>query len=168
MADEPSQEAPVSSPPDRPLPKTDPQERLERDPNLEPRTREARTPQISESFVAPDSLGQEDLVEPTINFSGVEALAKESFFIADDIGEPLYYQVDEHTFSILYPADDSIITVRIEARPGKFGGVGFKPFSDRERQLSNESFARKRETWTQILDAQKERNQAIAAGPAVP
>jgi hypothetical protein len=162
---ESEQPPPLVPPPDQPLPKVSVEERLERDLNLEPRTREARTAQANESFTAPDSLGREDQVEPTIDFSGIEAIAKESFFIADDIGKPTYAQIDEKTFSILYRSDDSIVTVRIEARPGKFGGVGFKPFSDQERKLSNESFKRRKALWQQILDGQKERNEGLKQAP---
>ena len=168
MADEQQQQQqrPPIPPPDQPLPPTSPEERLERDPNLEPRTREANTRQVNESFMPGDSLGQDpEVLDPHVDFAGVEAIAKNSFFIADDLGEPIRYQIDSHTYSLLY-ADDSVITVRIEARPGKWGGVGFKPFSDRERELSNEGYKRKQAIWNAQLDAQKQRNEAIAGAPA--
>jgi hypothetical protein len=162
------EQRPPIPPPDQPLEPISPEERLERDLNLEPRTREANTKQVNESFKPADSLGQDpEVLDPHVDFGGIEAIAKNSFFIADDLGEPIRYQVDSHTYSLLFQ-DDSIITVRIEARPGKFGGVGFKAFNDRQRELSNESFAKKRGIWQAQLEAQKKRNQEIAGGPGGP
>jgi hypothetical protein len=54
----------------------------------------------------------------------IEELLKSAYFVASGIDAPVVEVVDNHRINLHYPADGSLATVRIEARPGAWGGIG--------------------------------------------
>ena len=68
-------------------------------------------------------------------------LLKEAFFIADSIGEiavdiitPTHLNV--HAFA----TDGSLASIRLECRPGKWGGISGLAMTDEDRAAANEKF----------------------------
>jgi hypothetical protein len=55
--------------------------------------------------------------------STIDELIKAAYFVADGIDEPTLDVVSPHQVNVHYPADGSLAIIRIEARPGAWGGV---------------------------------------------
>ena len=56
--------------------------------------------------------------------STVDELIKAAYFVADGIDAPLVDPVSQHHLNLHYPADGSLVSVRVEGRPGAWGGIG--------------------------------------------
>ena len=56
--------------------------------------------------------------------STVDELIKAAFFVAASIDAPLVDAVSPHQLNLHYPADGSLVSVKIEGRPGAWGGIG--------------------------------------------
>lgn len=56
--------------------------------------------------------------------STVDELIRTAFFVAASIDAPVVDAVSPHQLNLHYPADGSLVSVRIEARPGAWGGIG--------------------------------------------
>jgi hypothetical protein len=54
----------------------------------------------------------------------IDEMLKAAYFVASGIDAPVVEVVDNHRINLHYPADGSLATVRIEARPGAWGGIG--------------------------------------------
>jgi hypothetical protein len=61
-------------------------------------------------------------------------LVQNAFFVAASIDAPVVDVVNPHTINLHYPADGSLATVRVEARPGAWGGIGPHGTSEDESQ----------------------------------
>lgn len=62
-----------------------------------------------------------------VEFTGsttIDELIKAAFFVAASIDEPLVDAIDRHRLNLHYPADGSLVTIRIEGRAGAWGGIG--------------------------------------------
>jgi hypothetical protein len=53
----------------------------------------------------------------------IDELIRAAYFVADGIDEPAVDVIDPHRINLHYPADGSLVTVRIESRPGAWGGI---------------------------------------------
>ena len=58
--------------------------------------------------------------------STVDELIKAAYFVADGIDVPEVDAVSPNHLNLHYPADGSLVSVRIEGRPGAWGGIGPK------------------------------------------
>jgi hypothetical protein len=58
--------------------------------------------------------------------STLDELVKAAFFVAEGIDAPEVDAVSPNHLNLHYPADGSLVSVRIEARPGAWGGIGPK------------------------------------------
>ena len=56
--------------------------------------------------------------------STVDELIKAAFFVATSIDAPLVDVVSPHQLNLHYPADGSLVSVKIEGRAGAWGGIG--------------------------------------------
>ena len=56
--------------------------------------------------------------------STVDELIKAAYFVAEGIDAPLVDPVSQHHLNLHYPADGSLVSVRVEGRPGAWGGIG--------------------------------------------
>ena len=56
--------------------------------------------------------------------STVDELIKAAYFVAAGIDAPVVDAISQHQLNLHYPADGSLVSVRVEARPGAWGGVG--------------------------------------------
>ena len=56
--------------------------------------------------------------------STVDELIKVAFFVAASIDAPVVDAVSPHQLNLHYPADGSLVSVKIEGRPGAWGGIG--------------------------------------------
>lgn len=56
--------------------------------------------------------------------STVDELIKAAFFVATSIDAPVVDAVNERHLNVHYPADGSLVSVRIEGRAGAWGGIG--------------------------------------------
>jgi hypothetical protein len=67
----------------------------------------------------------------------LDELVRNAFFVADSIDAPVVEVVNPHAINLHYPADGSLATVRIEARPGAWGGIGIKAVSPEQADQMN-------------------------------
>lgn len=88
----------------------------------------------------------------------IDELVKGAFFVADEIGEPNVNSITPHHISLHYPLDDSTVSIRLEARPGKWGGIHPLVHTDDEREKANKSF----DDQKKILDDRIKTAQAAA------
>jgi hypothetical protein len=56
--------------------------------------------------------------------STVDELIKTAYFVAAGIDVPTVDAVSPHQLNLHYPADGSLVSIRIEGRPGAWGGIG--------------------------------------------
>jgi hypothetical protein len=56
--------------------------------------------------------------------STVDELIKTAYFVATSIDVPTVDAVSPHQLNLHYPADGSLVSIRIEGRPGAWGGIG--------------------------------------------
>jgi hypothetical protein len=56
--------------------------------------------------------------------STLDELVKAAFFVATSIDAPLVDAVSPNHLNLHYPVDGSLVSVRIECRPGAWGGIG--------------------------------------------
>jgi hypothetical protein len=56
--------------------------------------------------------------------STVDELIKAAFFVATSIDAPVVDAVNERHLNVHYPADGSLVSIRIESRAGAWGGIG--------------------------------------------
>jgi hypothetical protein len=56
--------------------------------------------------------------------STVDELIKTAYFVAASIDVPTVDAVSPHQLNLHYPADGSLVSIRIEGRPGAWGGIG--------------------------------------------
>jgi hypothetical protein len=56
--------------------------------------------------------------------STVDELIKAAYFVAEGIDAPVVDPVSQHHLNLHYPADGSLVSVRVEGRPGAWGGIG--------------------------------------------
>jgi hypothetical protein len=71
--------------------------------------------------------------------STVDELIKAAFFVAASIDAPVVDAVSPHQLNLHYPADGSLVSVRIESRPGAWGGIGPHGTPEQE-QAQNEHY----------------------------
>ena len=58
--------------------------------------------------------------------STVDELIKAAYFVAASIDAPQVDPVSQHQLNLHYPADGSLISIKIEGRSGAWGGIGPK------------------------------------------
>ena len=78
--------------------------------------------------------GQQEFVPTTA--STLDELVRNAYFVAASIDAPIVEVVNPHVVNLHYPADGSLATVKVEARPGAWGGLAPKsatPEEDTER-----------------------------------
>jgi hypothetical protein len=56
--------------------------------------------------------------------STVDELIKAAYFVAAGIDAPVVDAISQHQINLHYPADGSLVTIRVEGRPGAWGGIG--------------------------------------------
>ena len=74
-----------------------------------------------------DSISSPEATEQAVVFtltSTVDELIKAAFFVATSIDAPVVDAVSPHQLNVHYPADGSLVSVRIEGRAGAWGGIG--------------------------------------------
>jgi hypothetical protein len=74
-----------------------------------------------------DRLSSSEATEQAVVFtpaSTVDELIKAAYFVAAGIDAPVVDAISQHQLNLHYPADGSLVSVRVEARPGAWGGVG--------------------------------------------
>jgi hypothetical protein len=83
----------------------------------------------------------------------IDEVVRAAYFVAASIDAPIVEVVNPHVINLHYPADGSLATIKVEGRPGAWGGLGPKgtPEYDVER---NEHY-----------DAMKAATEAPAAPP---
>lgn len=54
----------------------------------------------------------------------IDEMLKAAYFVAAGIDAPVVEVVSQHQINLHYPADGSLATVRVESRPGAWGGIG--------------------------------------------
>lgn len=67
----------------------------------------------------------------------IDEIVKAAYFVATGIDAPVVEVVSPHVINLHYPADGSLATVRVEARPGAWGGIGLKPGTPEEEAAMN-------------------------------
>ena len=96
-----------------------------------PPTRGVSQRRALEGQLAPEGQAAEFTLASTI-----DELIKSAFFVAASIDEPIVDAIDRHRLNLHYPADGSLVTIRIEARAGAWGGIGplsLSPEEDTDR-----------------------------------
>ena len=74
-----------------------------------------------------DRLSPPEATEQAVVFtpaSTVDELIKAAYFVAAGIDAPVVDAISQHQLNLHYPADGSLVSVRVEARPGAWGGIG--------------------------------------------
>ena len=56
--------------------------------------------------------------------STIDELIKTAYFVATGIDAPVVDAVSPNQLNLHYPADGSLVSIRIEGRPGAWGGIG--------------------------------------------
>ena len=74
------------------------------------------------SFLSPPEAEQQAVVFTPA--STVDELVRAAFFVAASIDAPVVDAVSPHQLNLHYPVDGSLVSVRIEGRPGAWGGIG--------------------------------------------
>ena len=74
---------------------------------------------MSDETSPPEAAQQEFTPATTI-----DELVKSAYFVAASIDAPEVDAVSSHQINLHYPADGSLVSVRIEGRPGAWGGIG--------------------------------------------
>lgn len=69
----------------------------------------------------PEAIEQAAVFTPA---STVDELIKAAFFVATGIDAPVVDAVNERHLNVHYPADGSLVSIRIEGRAGAWGGIG--------------------------------------------
>jgi hypothetical protein len=72
--------------------------------------------------------------------TSIDELIRAAFFVASGIDVPVVDAVDPHRLNLHYSADGSLVTVRIEGRPGAWGGIGPKPVTPEEEADRNQHY----------------------------
>jgi hypothetical protein len=88
---------------------------------------------------APPSVAQE-AVTFTLG-STIDELISATFWRAAELGTPVVEAVDAHRVNIHYPSDGSMVTIRLEHRPGAWGGLRQGPLTPEEEDLYNQKFS---------------------------
>lgn len=73
--------------------------------------------------------------------STLDELIGASFWRAAELGTPIVEAIDAHRLNVVYPTDGSLVTVRIEARPGAFGGIQQGPLTAEEIAAADQKFS---------------------------
>ena len=76
---------------------------------------------MSDRLSPPEATEQEVVFTPA---STIDELIKAAYFVATGIDAPVVDAISQHQLNLHYPADGSLVSVRVEARPGAWGGVG--------------------------------------------
>ena len=92
--------------------------------------------------------------------STVDELVKAAYFVADEIGEPEVEAVSPTQVNVHYPSDGSMVAVRVEARPGAWGGVSPQPIDDAGKEAKNKAFSEQKKA------ADEKKAAASAPAPA--
>ena len=74
-----------------------------------------------------DRLSPPEATEQAVVFtpaSTIDELIKAAYFVAAGIDAPVVDAISQHQLNLHYPADGSLVSVRVEARPGAWGGIG--------------------------------------------
>ena len=74
-----------------------------------------------------DRLSPPEATEQAVVFtpaSTIDELIKAAYFVATGIDAPVVDAISQHQLNLHYPADGRLVSVRVEARPGAWGGVG--------------------------------------------
>jgi hypothetical protein len=74
-----------------------------------------------------DRLSPPEATEQAVVFtpaSTVDELIKAAYFVATGIDAPVVDAISQHQLNLHYPADGSLVSVKIEGRPGAWGGIG--------------------------------------------
>jgi hypothetical protein len=135
------------------------------DPNAEAIEREAATPQVAEVGRAPDSLGIPEDQRPgsPVQPGPLIEVAKQVYYVADDSGEPELHRLDDKTYALHYE-DGSIVTLRLEAKPGRWHSVGPQVFTDETRaELNKRHSAAKKAEQDQLTAAKALKEDAAKA-----
>ena len=72
--------------------------------------------------------------------TSIKELIGKAFFVADGLGSPEVRYESARVISLYFPEDDSIVIIRLEARPGRWGGVSTFQMGDRGREAANKAF----------------------------
>jgi hypothetical protein len=88
-----------------------------------------------------ESKKQDDINADT----SIKELIGKAFFIADGIGDPEVRYESARTVSLYFPSDDSMVIIRIEARPGRWGGVSTFQLGDKGKEAANKAFDKQKE-----------------------
>lgn len=78
-------------------------------------------------------------VELTLGTS-IGDLIKNAFFAADSVGEAQVEAISPTQINVYHPLDGSMVTLRLEARTGRWGGISATALSDEEKEALNKRF----------------------------
>lgn len=70
----------------------------------------------------------------------LDELVKSAFFVADSIDAPAVVAISPTQVNLVYPEDGSLVSVRIEGRPGAWGGIGPLLATDEEKAAANKRY----------------------------
>ena len=75
---------------------------------------------------------------PPLPATTIDEILKAAYFVAAGIDAPIVEVVNPHVINMHFPADGSLATIKIEGRPGAWGGIGphGTPGSRNRRQRS--------------------------------
>ena len=76
---------------------------------------------MADRFSPPEAEQQAAVFTPA---STVDELIKAAYFVATSIDAPVVDAVSPHQINLHYPADGSLVSVKIEGRAGAWGGIG--------------------------------------------
>ena len=73
----------------------------------------------------------------------IDEMVRAAYFVAASIDAPEVEIVSPHQINLHYPADGSLATVRVEGRPGAWGGIGLHgtPEDEAERNAHYDEMA---------------------------
>ena len=74
---------------------------------------------MSDRYSPPEAAPQDFTIGWTI-----DELVKAAYFVATGIDAPTVEAVSPNQLNLHYPADGSLVSVRVEGRPGVWGGIG--------------------------------------------
>jgi hypothetical protein len=121
--------------------------------------------QVAEAGRAPDSLGipEDERPESPVSAGPLIEVAKQVYYVADDAGEPELHRLDDKTYALHYE-DGSIVTLRLESKPGRWRSVGPQVFTDETRaDLNKRHSAAKKAEQDQLAAARTMKEDAAKA-----
>ena len=79
---------------------------------------------VSQRSALEGKVGAEQQVLTPTPATTIDEILKAAYFVATGIDAPIVEIVNPHVINMHFPADGSLATIKVEGRPGAWGGIG--------------------------------------------